>query len=226
MATGPAHAQPVGVVIEATGGYAVGDNGAEANFMAAKKAFSGLDPLSQSVNPLGGYYAGLRISKNIMPLWDVAVGLSSTDVKGSANYLYPFSTPYTSDKVGQLTDELAFQTLDLEAGYTPVLGNNLDVRFLAGLRGLHYATTLDASQTYHITYRFPSPEPTTMTIAANFMVSVRGSGWRWARAWATLPWVFQVWLRAASSSAMPRAAQPLSNSLILRTRTTPVGPVC
>jgi hypothetical protein len=109
-----------GFTFEATSAYLSGPN------TVASKASLG----TSNVTPLTGYYAGVKVGKDVMPMWDVTGRFAVTRVIDSG-----------SDKLGIVSNSLSFQTLDLEAGYTPKL-TNVGVRFFAGLRGLHYTNSL------------------------------------------------------------------------------------
>jgi hypothetical protein len=155
----PAIAQSLsGVVVEGTGAFVMGPNNPAQGQIPT-------DSFSSIVNPFTGYYAGLRIGKEIMPMWDVTGRVAYTHFNGSTgSYVEPGKFG-SSDKIGEINDELAFQTLDLEAGYTPALDGSMQLRFFGGLRGLHYTSSLQDTANYTFS---GGPETRTVTHESEF----------------------------------------------------------
>jgi hypothetical protein len=101
-----------------------------------------------------GYRAALTVGTVIDEHWDaragVAVNQGLTSTSYSSGY-YSYSsgsggsggTFYSGYYNERLTTNFSYQTLDFEVGYTPTLDDKFQLRFFAGLRGLHYTDSLD-----------------------------------------------------------------------------------
>jgi hypothetical protein len=88
------------------------------------------DPYASYVSGVLGYRFGNG--------WDI-VGRLSTTRAGETLTEFDYNSGSYSGEIGT---EFEYQTLDIEAGYTPELDDNLEVRFAAGLRALTYSDQL------------------------------------------------------------------------------------
>jgi len=93
----------------------------------------------------GDYYA-VTVGTKFMPLWDFRARLASTrvdDTYSEFEYLDVDQEEQEVDKLGSIgTGGLDYQTLDIEAGYTPAIADDFELRFVAGVRAMHYTDRL------------------------------------------------------------------------------------
>jgi hypothetical protein len=140
LAAGPAVAQNAGLIVEATGAFLMGEDEASESI---------IDDITTArnirIDALTGGYASFSLGKKLSPTWDITGRFAITDMQpGDAEYTQP-PILGPSDKLGTMTSDLEFQTLDLEGGYSPELSDDFDLRFFAGARGLHYTNTLNTT---------------------------------------------------------------------------------
>ena len=95
----------------------------------------------QYVAPNLGYRGAIMLGSRINENWDargvIAVN-QQLDAVSSAYY-----SGFSSGWYETLLTNFSFQTLDFEAGYSPVVGENVNLRLFGGLRGLHYTDVQD-----------------------------------------------------------------------------------
>jgi len=90
------------------------------------------------VGAIGGR-AAVSVGKQLDPFWDLRLsGSINKFVLGTAERT-ACDVDYPAD-CGPVaaTARFGFTNLDIEVGYTPALSDNGEVRFFAGVRGLHY----------------------------------------------------------------------------------------
>jgi len=90
------------------------------------------DPYASYVSGVLGYRLGNG--------WDILARLSSTQTEDTLSEF----TYYDDEDLygGEIETGFDYQTLDLEVGFTPMLDDNLDIRFAVGLRALSYSDRL------------------------------------------------------------------------------------
>jgi hypothetical protein len=128
-------------------------------FSPAEQTLAGLDKMGsgifQSGDPSIGYNAAFSVGKQIDENWDVRFGgsinklLESTvgSSFGSADSYYSpgLGSGFESGFYSGIFEiagrgDFAFEALDFEVGYSPVLQDDLSVRLFAGIRALHYSS--------------------------------------------------------------------------------------
>lgn len=98
------------------------------------------DEFDLDLNDNLGYRAAISLGTRIDNFWDVRAG-------AAVNHQLDATSSISTDEVGPwgsglysgITTAFDYETLDLEAGYTPELDGNLNVRLFGGVRGMHYS---------------------------------------------------------------------------------------
>lgn len=124
------------LIFGATGGLLTGESQGEA--LALEHGPFGV--VDVDLSDIKGGYAALTVGKELSPLWDMraTLGLGST---GETSTTFD----YDNDKLGRVTSDFDYQTLDVEAGYMPEMDDQTELRLFAGLRALHYSDKVGAT---------------------------------------------------------------------------------
>ena len=141
-AASPSFAQQAGIVVDAAGSYVVGNSGTIEDRLVTDPGITDFD-----INDFDGGYGTLGLGYRFGNGWDISGRFSATSLNPSTADFFEPSTGFPfSDKAGEITSDLDFQGLDIEAGYAPVVDDGFDLRVFAGLRGLHYTNSLNETE--------------------------------------------------------------------------------
>ena len=146
-AAAPAIAQdntvPDGYSLSVEGGFLMGPNDLARDKLGYYGGYgsAGVVEIQDNV----GYRAAISLGKRIDPLWDLRVGASlNHQLESVSTVEFTYSSGGSSGEVLlEMRNDFDFENLDFEAGYTPVLDGNFQVRLFAGIRGLHYTDSAD-----------------------------------------------------------------------------------
>ncbi len=154
-AAAPAIAQdntvPDGYSLSVEGGFLMGPNDLARDKLGYYGGYgsAGVVEIQDNV----GYRAAISLGKRIDPLWDLRVGASlNHQLESVSTVEFTYSSGGSSGEVLlEMRNDFDFENLDFEAGYTPVLDGNFQVRLFAGIRGLHYTDSADKLGTTYST---------------------------------------------------------------------------
>lgn len=127
---------PDGFTVSVEGGALFGPN-----TVAEDKLGSGGGDGVVNIQDNLGYRAAISLGKQIDPFWDLRVTAAINQQMTSTSDV-SFSSG-SGGFYGTLETDFDYETMDFEAGYRPMLTDKLDLRFFAGLRGLHYKDSMD-----------------------------------------------------------------------------------
>ncbi len=133
-----ARAEDGSFIFGVSGGGVVGNNATIESFRD-----SGLYEIVEiDVPDFSGPYFAMTVGTQIMPLVDLRARVSLVSASaGESDFTY-FDPEDEEDKLGTLDTGLDYQMLDIEAGYTPALSDDFEVRLVAGVRAMRLTDRL------------------------------------------------------------------------------------
>lgn len=148
------HAQdpvPDGYKVSVEGAALFGPNDlAEDKLGSGLPISGGLSSFSSEQNDNTGWRAAVAVQRQLDPLWDLKVALALNhqfETTSSTDFLYEnISSSGDGSSVSGLfeqNNQFDYETIDLEAGYTPEVDGPLSLRLFGGVRGLHYKDSYD-----------------------------------------------------------------------------------